>query len=111
MLVWIFETNLMWSSRFVNSVKAFGHEAAVLSQIPEGTADVAIINLSDANVATLAEGLREKGVYTIAHAGHKEKDLLELGKQIQVNRIATNSEITNKLEALLNQAQAQSPRS
>ena len=110
MLVWIFESNLLWSSRFVNSIRAFGHESLVVSQIPEGTADAAIVNLSDPNIAALATALKERGVYTIAHAGHKEKDLIELGKQIQVDRIATNGEITKKLESLLVEAQAQSPR-
>lgn len=97
----------MWSSRFVNTVKGSGHEAVVTTSIPEGTADIAIINLGDNNVAEIAAGLAERGVYTIAHAGHKEKELLELGKQIQVNRIATNSEITNKLPRMLEEAVAQ----
>ena len=97
----------MWSSRFLNSVKGLGHQGVVASSIPEGTADAAILNLADPNVAEVAAELSLKGIYTIAHAGHKEKELLELGKEIHVDRIATNSEITNKIEALLNEAKAQ----
>jgi len=97
----------MWSSRFVNSVKGFGHEAIVTTTVPEDTADAAIVNLSDPNVAKTVEELTAKGIYTIAHAGHKEKELLELGRQIQVDRVATNSEITNKIHVMLDEANAQ----
>ena len=97
----------MWSSRFANTVKGSGHEAVVTSTIPEGTADAAIVNLGDPNVAQIASGLAERGIYTIAHAGHKEKELMELGKQIKVDRVATNSEITNKLPKMLDEAFAQ----
>ena len=37
----------------------------------------------------------------IAHAGHKEKELLELGKDLEVDRLATNSELTYKLPQIL----------
>ena len=104
MKVWIFESNLMWSSRFVNTVRGFGHEAVVVTAVPEGSADAAIVNLGDPNVGALVAELTAKGVYTIAHAGHKEKDLLELGREIQVSRLATNSEITNKLPQMLGEA-------
>lgn len=91
----------------MNTVKGFGHEGIVTSSVPDDTADAAIVNLSDPNVSDIAAKLSEKGIYTIAHAGHKEKDLLELGRQIKVDRIATNSEITNKLPAMLDEAKAQ----
>ena len=104
MKVWIFESNLIWSSRFVNTVRGSGHEAIVTSEVPEDNADVAIVNLSDPNVGDLVAVLTERGIYTIAHAGHKEKELIELGKQIKVNRVATNSEITNKLPKMLDEA-------
>ena len=104
MTVWIFESNLIWSSRFVNTVRGSGHEAVVTSAIPEGIADAAIVNLGDPNVESLVIGLTERGIYTIAHAGHKEKELINLGKQIKVDRVATNSEITNKLPQMLAEA-------
>jgi hypothetical protein len=107
MKVWIFESNLIWSSRFLNTVKGSGHEGLVVSLIPDGTADVAIVNLGDPSVSEIAAGLAERGIYTIAHAGHKEKELMELGRQIKVDRIATNSEITNKLPQMLSEAIAQ----
>ncbi|MBS1726760.1 MAG: hypothetical protein JST51_08575 [Armatimonadetes bacterium] len=107
MTVWIFESNLMWSSRFLNSVKGFGYEGIVTAKVPDGDADAAIVNLSDPNVASIVAQLSAKGIYTVAHAGHKEKELLELGREIKVDRVATNSEITNKLESILAGAKAQ----
>jgi hypothetical protein len=76
----------------------------VTSSIPEGFADAAIVNLGDPKVESIVLGLTNLGIYTIAHAGHKEKELIELGKQIKVNRVATNSEITNKLPQMLAEA-------
>ena len=41
----------------------------------------------------------------IAHAGHKEKDLLEMGRQAGSDHVATNGELTFKIELLLTAAQ------
>jgi len=102
MKVWIFEDNLMWSARLVQSLTALGHEPVVLSEIPDAeAAHVAILNLGASTFATLVTLLRENGVYTIGHAGHKEKDLLELGREAGCDKIATNSELTFKIEALI----------
>lgn len=92
----------MWSSRLSQSVKTLGHEPLVVTQIPPGDpADVAILNLSSPEFIDQVAALKEKGIYTIGHAGHKEKDLLELGRQAGCDRIATNSELTYKIESLL----------
>ncbi len=105
MKVLIFEDNLMWGPRLARSARAFGHEAVVLAklpaQIPE--ADVAIVNLGSQSLpaADLVPRLKEAGIKVLAHAGHKEKDLLDLGRDLDCDRLATNSEITNKLEHIL----------
>ena len=92
----------MWSARLAQSVKALGHEPLVTVQIPNGEpAEVAILNLASPTFKDLGPLLKEKGVYTIGHAGHKEKDLLQLGRDSGVDRVATNSELTYKIEALL----------
>jgi hypothetical protein len=74
MTVWIFESNLIWSSRFVNTAKGSGHEAVVTTAIPKGIADAAIVNLSDPNVATIVATLNERGIYTIANKGRPSCD-------------------------------------
>lgn len=102
MKLWIFEDNLMWSSRLLQSLRALGHEASVETSIPGGEpAKVAILNLASKNFADLVPRLRAAGVYTICHAGHKEKELLQLGRDSGCDAVATNSELTYKLETLL----------
>jgi len=107
MKVWIFEDNLMWSSRLVKSVQAFGHDAVLLQSIPDGEpADAAILNLSSSGFSELVPLLNAKGVFTIGHAGHKEKEILQLGRDAGVDRIATNSELTYKIEFILNESES-----
>lgn len=106
MRVLIYEDNLMWSSRLVKSVSALGHEA-ILRTKPDvaDTADVAIVNLGSASLKpeTIVPLLREQGIKVIAHAGHKEKDLHALGRDLGCDRLATNSELTFKLAQILSE--------
>ena len=102
MTLWAFETNLMWSSKLRQSLRLLGHECLVLKAVPEeGTADAAIVNLGEPGASELLAALGARGVPTIAHAGHKEKDLHDLGRAAGATILATNSEMANKLPALL----------
>ncbi|MCB0826269.1 MAG: hypothetical protein KDC26_08770 [Armatimonadetes bacterium] len=108
MTVLIFENNLMWSPRLMKSVQGLGHKAVLFEQIPDEfpVADCAILNLAygpDEEMKGLIARLRGRNVYVIGHAGHKEKEKLEVGKEMGCDRLATNSEITFKLEKLLNE--------
>jgi len=93
----------MWSARLLQSLRALGHAGLVLTSVPNELpeARAAIVNLGSPNAAMLVPKLKEKGIYVIAHAGHKEKDLRELGNQLGVDRLASNSELTFKLADLL----------
>ena len=77
----------------------------MLTQIPTGgePADAALVNLSSQRLAAaeLVPALNAIGVHTIGFAGHKEKELLETGKALGCRTVATNSEITYKLERLM----------
>ena len=105
MTVLIFEDNLMWGPRLKLSVTGAGHEPIVFSKPPDEIppADAAIVNLGSTvfSVDELVPALRSQGIYVIAHAGHKEKELLDLGKRIQCDRLATNSELTHKILGML----------
>lgn len=103
--MWVFESNLMWSARLTNSLRKLGHEAGVLSEVPtDQTADVAILNLGEAGAPELIARLRELGVVSIAHAGHKERELLDVGRDSGADIVSTNSELTYKLPQLLERA-------
>ena len=105
MKVLVFESNLMWSSKLAQTLRGFGHEPVLLSnaaEIPCG-AQAAIINLGQPtpDPAELSAKLKAAGVPVIAHAGHKEKELMELGRSLNVDVLTTNSELTNKLPDIL----------
>ena len=89
----------------VKSLHALGHEAVVMSALPEdGGADVAILNLGSPAFGEMVPRLKELGVFSVGHAGHKEKDLLALGRAAGCDAVATNSELTFKIEDLLKRA-------
>jgi hypothetical protein len=106
MKVLVYEDNMMWSARLMNSLQKLGHEAQLV-QTPEArAADAAIVNLGSENLdpVNLVPALKEIGVVVIGHAGHKEKDLLSLGREAGCQIVATNGELTYKIEALLERA-------
>ena len=110
MRVFVFEDNLMWSSRLLQTLRSLGHEPILRTAMPsdrEG-ADVAIVNLGSAKIpnAELIPHLKTLGIHVIGHAGHKEKELMAFGEDAGCDTLATNSELTFKIEAILNRIQA-----
>jgi len=101
----IFEENLMWGPRLVQSVRGLGHEPMLIERgttdLPD--ADLAIINLGSPVFPpeTLVPALKAKSIRIIAHAGHKEKQLHEIGKDLNCDYLATNSELTFKLPQII----------
>lgn len=102
----MFEKNLMWSSKLLQSLRGLGHEALLADSVQP--ADVAIVNLSDQPSRELIVGLRAAGVRVVGHAGHKETQLHEAGHELGVDLMVTNSELTFKIEETL--ASVLSPR-
>ena len=105
MKVLVFEDNLMWSTRLKQTLKALNHEVEILQTIPSAMpeANAAIVNLGSPKMPArdLVAKLKDAGIYVIAHAGHKEKELRALGQELACDRLASNSELTFKLESLL----------
>ncbi len=105
----VLEKNLLWSSKLKQGLTILGHEAKVSSgEIPDEPFDLASVNLSQAepDPAELVNRLRDKRIMTIAHAGHKEKQLLELGKRAGADLLVTNGELSAKLPEVLSKALA-----
>jgi hypothetical protein len=109
MKVLIFEDNLMWSVKLQKTVKGLGHEGQVLAKIPAEipSAEAAIVNLGSETmgVDALLPLLREAGVWVVGHAGHKEKGLLQSGREAGCDLVVTNSVLTFKLDQVLAQAE------
>lgn len=108
MRVLVIEPNLFWSARIMKSLSALGHEPVLVGK-PTGSypdAEAAILNLGAAEFEpdALVPRLRKAGIFVIGHAGHKEIDLRQMGKKAGCDRIASNSEMTFKLESLLLEA-------
>lgn len=103
MTVLVVEDNLIWSERLKKSILALGHEAIIASPkaVDRPLCDVAIVNLSHASSAEEVARLKAAGAWVIGHAGHKERDLLSAGRDSGCDRVASNSELTYKLESLL----------
>jgi protein-L-isoaspartate O-methyltransferase len=104
MRVLILEDNLLWSARLQKSIVALGDQATTTDRLPEVLDfDVAIVNLGSKTIPAqeVVPALRAGGVAVIAHAGHKEKDLLQMGREIECDCLATNSQLTWKIGELL----------
>src|SRR5450631_1320399 len=102
----------MWSSKLMQSLRMLGHEPMSPSADSKDVT-VAIVNLSwrpsgsrsrigavaepisteEEPVRALIRELHDRGIKVIAHAGHKEKDLFEMGKAVGADVLATNGEI------------------
>lgn len=108
MTILIFEDNLMWSVKLAKAAMALGHEVTVLAAVPDAlpVADAAIVNLGSESmgVDSLLPILRQKGIWTVGHAGHKEKGLLDAGREAGCDLVVSNSTLTFKLDHVLSQA-------
>lgn len=104
MRVLILDENLIWSQRLRTGVAALGHEPLVMASRGEmPVADCAIVNLGSRVFeprSTMA-ALRANGTRVIAHAGHKEKPLLELAESCEADLVVTNGTLTHKLAEVL----------
>lgn len=87
----------------MQTLKGLGHEPLLRSHAPTDSegAQAAIVNLSSPKTADLIAKLKALGVHVIGHAGHKEKELMAFGKDAGCDTLATNSELTYKIESLL----------
>lgn len=105
MRVLIFEDNLLWSARLEKTLLALGTDVSMFDHVPASIpeADVALINLGSRAIdpKVLVPALKEAGIRVVAHAGHKETELRELGLALGCERIATNGEMTFKLAQIL----------
>lgn len=105
MTVLLFERNLLWSVRLANALRTLGHEAIVLENVGEEEGDLAVVNLSEGDrIEALVGALRARKVPILAHAGHREKELMTLGKTLGVDRLATNGQMANDLAGTLQRA-------
>lgn len=99
----------MWSVRLERALAGLGHEpVASTGGIPDGPFDAAVVNLGQGGTdwPALVQSLHDRSMLVVGHAGHKEKDLHELGKLAGCDLLATNAELTMKLASVLSRVEA-----
>lgn len=101
MRVLLLESNLFWSQRLRVGIQSLGGEP-MLNQ-PDAEADVAIVNLAEADAATI-RALKTKGCFVIGHVGHKEQAIIEAGRAAGCDRIVSNGALTHNLDKILKEA-------
>jgi len=111
MKVLVFEDNLVWSSRLLQTLRHLGHEPTLMKCVdfePSG-AEVAIVNLGSQGLPALqiVPKLKELGIHVIGHSGHKEKGLQANGAELGCDQVVSNSQLTFKLDQLLANFSAQ----
>jgi hypothetical protein len=109
MKIAIYETNLLWSVRLKNAFEGLGLEAKVYGRavLPEAGTEFALLNLGDVDVVTeeFVNQLHSQGIVTIAHAGHKETELISRGKAVGCQLLVTNGALANNPSKILADAQ------
>lgn len=109
MRIVLYEDNLMWSVRTKNGLQAMGHEVTVLNKPTEDVAevDLAIVNLGakSFDAFELASRLKQRGVRTLGHVGHKEKDLWQKGIEAGCTKVVSNGSLANRLVAVISELQ------
>ena len=105
MQVLVFEDNLIWSSRCLQSLRNLGHAPVLLKELPDDLpcAQAAIVNLSSPTIPVepIIAALKVAGIYVIGHAGHKENPQLDKGREAGCDAVVSNSTITYKLAEVL----------
>lgn len=106
MTVLIVEDNLFWSARLRQSVLALGAHPEVSPPAPvdaDPAPAIAIVNLGGRRYSADAviRSLKARGVRVIGHAGHKETELLEIGRQAGCDDVVTNGSLTFHLPKIL----------
>lgn len=95
MRIAILSRNLMWSQRLRSAAAALGHD--VVGENDE--CDVALVALSETGFEDRIAGAA--GTKVIGFAGHKEKELLNRGRELGCDVVVSNSELTNRFESVI----------
>ncbi len=105
--VLVIEPDLLWSSRISQTLKASDIPFQLASKVPdsaEGIA-VAIVPLSCKLLSPEAciPALLHLGIPVIAHAGHRDAELLQLGRDLNATQVVTNGSLARSLPTILRQ--------
>lgn len=103
MKVALFEPNLFWAAKVRSAIVAAGWECVVASEGQWRDVRALVVGLyapEEALRRVVAEARRNR-LPVVGHAGHKEKALLNLGRELGCDRVLTNGELAHRLKAHL----------
>lgn len=103
MKVALFEPNLFWEAKARTAVSAVGWQCVAASEGQLRDVKAVVVGLygpEEALRRVVAEAKRH-GVPVIGHAGHREKALLNLGRELGCDRVLTNGEFAHRLKSHL----------
>jgi hypothetical protein len=108
MRILILEDNLLWSIKLAKALSVLGHVAKVDTNPSnaEGSFDLAIVSLADPRLcnALVVGILQGRGTRVMGHAGHKEKNLFRLGREIGIDHLVTNGMLSKRLAKVVGPA-------
>lgn len=105
--VLVLEADLIWSSKLSVVLKGLAIPFRVESRLPNDLSNyaVAIVSLGSrlVNPKIVIPALLNAKIPVIAHAGHKESELLQLGKDLHATQVVTNGSLARSLPTILRQ--------
>ncbi|GAB6065442.1 hypothetical protein JCM9492_05340 [Aquifex pyrophilus] len=99
MKVFLYDTNLILSSRIKSQLKNLNAELVKKEDVGEDT--VALINLESPKAFEVLKELKEKGAKVIGYCGHKNISLIEEARKLGADEVVPNSRIAGDLRTLL----------
>ncbi len=98
MKVFVYDTNLILSSRIKSQIKNLGYEVA---NSEDNEACLALINLESPKGLETLKNLKEKGIKVVGYCGHKNIELIKKAKETGVDEVVPNSYIAGNLKEIL----------
>ncbi len=99
MKVFLYDTNLILSSRISSQIKSLGYELVEKDNARE--ACVALVNLEGPKGLEVLKELKEKGVKVVGYCGHKNLPLIQKAQELGADLVVPNSQVAANLKEIL----------
>jgi len=101
MKVFLYDTNLIISSKIKNQLKALGVQLVNRENVGEDC--IALVNLESPKGLEISKELKEKGIKVIGYCGHKNLSLMQEAKNLGVDLVVPNSQVVANLANILHE--------
>ncbi len=99
MRVFLYDTNLILSSRLSSQLRNLGYEVVKDRDVKEVC--VALINLEEPKGLELVKELKGKGISVVGYCGHKNFYLFQQARELGVDLVVSNGQIVSNLKEIL----------